>query len=218
MIPANRWPTRPHAALTDGGRPATLCGVTSEGTAPSLPADETDAADAPALRCYRHPDRETYVRCGRCDQPICTRCAMQGPVGFRCRECGRPARDPLTSIRPAQAAIGFAVAAAGGLVVGLLTSRIGFFGLLLAWFGGGLIADGVMRFVGFKRGPRMMAILFGGIAAGALAAFAVDVGSLAASLGPDGGGLVGAVLLDRALWAGLAAGLACFGAWSRFRF
>jgi hypothetical protein len=39
------------------------------------------------------PDRQTYVGCGRCDQPICTKCAMQGPVGFRCKQCGTLAND-----------------------------------------------------------------------------------------------------------------------------
>src|SRR3712207_8484915 len=104
-----------------------------------------EADSAPALRCYRHPERETWVRCGRCDQPICTRCAMQGPVGFRCRQCGRPARDPLTSMRPTQVGVALAVAALGGAVVGLLAASAGFFGLIVAWFGGGIIADATMR-------------------------------------------------------------------------
>ena len=70
--------------MTETHRAATLFAVTTEGTLTSA-----TEADPPALYCYRHPDRETWVRCGRCDQPICSRCAMQGPVGFRCRECGR---------------------------------------------------------------------------------------------------------------------------------
>lgn len=139
--------------MTDGRAAATLSRVTTEGVAP-IPASDDDP-EAPALRCYRHPDRETWVRCGRCDQPICPRCAMQGPVGFRCRQCGRPAVDPLTSMRPSQLAIGLAIATSGGLVTGLISSRIGIFGLLIAWFAGGIIADMVMRYVGFKRGPRM---------------------------------------------------------------
>ncbi|MBN9618250.1 MAG: rhomboid family intramembrane serine protease, partial [Actinobacteria bacterium] len=26
------------------------------------------------LRCYRHPNRETLIRCTRCDRPICADC------------------------------------------------------------------------------------------------------------------------------------------------
>lgn len=189
--------------------------MTTEGTSPAGVLAEDP--ETPALRCYRHPDRETWVRCGRCDQPICTRCAMQGPVGFRCRQCGTPAYDPLTSLRPTQLAIGFGISALGGLVVGLVGGRIGFFGLLLAWFAGGLIADSVIRFVGFKRGPRMMVGLFGGILVGAALAFVGEAAGYASGVGGDGT-FIAAYVYSQGPWAALSAGIACFGAWSRFRF
>ncbi|MCW2602076.1 MAG: Rhomboid family protein [Pseudonocardiales bacterium] len=34
--------------------------------------------------CYRHPLRETGVRCVRCDRPICPDCMRPGSVGFMC--------------------------------------------------------------------------------------------------------------------------------------
>jgi membrane associated rhomboid family serine protease len=36
------------------------------------------------LRCYRHPDRETYVSCTECGRGICPDCMTFGPVGIRC--------------------------------------------------------------------------------------------------------------------------------------
>ncbi|MCS7007755.1 MAG: rhomboid family intramembrane serine protease [Thermoleophilia bacterium] len=36
------------------------------------------------LRCYRHPDRETYVSCADCGRGICPDCMTFGPVGIRC--------------------------------------------------------------------------------------------------------------------------------------
>ncbi|MFE7119576.1 rhomboid family intramembrane serine protease [Streptomyces sp. NPDC057654] len=40
-----------------------------------------------AVCCYRHPDRETGVRCVRCERPICPDCMVSASVGFQCPEC-----------------------------------------------------------------------------------------------------------------------------------
>ncbi len=49
------------------------------------------ASSAPGARsvpvCYRHPDRETGVRCTRCERPICPECMVSASVGFQCPEC-----------------------------------------------------------------------------------------------------------------------------------
>src|ERR671926_43214 len=46
---------------------------------------------AAAMRCYRHPDRETYVSCSDCGRPICTECMTPAPVGQRCPDhSGKP--------------------------------------------------------------------------------------------------------------------------------
>jgi tetratricopeptide (TPR) repeat protein len=50
------------------------------------PPDELPYDDN-ALFCANHPTVETMLRCNRCSKPICTRCAVQTPVGYRCKEC-----------------------------------------------------------------------------------------------------------------------------------
>ncbi|MDT3395206.1 rhomboid family intramembrane serine protease [Streptomyces sp. B1866] len=40
-----------------------------------------------AVRCYRHPDRETGISCTRCERAICPACMISASVGFQCPEC-----------------------------------------------------------------------------------------------------------------------------------
>ena len=49
----------------------------------------TDPETEAAPRCYRHPNRETYVRCQRCERPICPDCQTPAAVGVQCPECVR---------------------------------------------------------------------------------------------------------------------------------
>jgi membrane associated rhomboid family serine protease len=42
--------------------------------------------------CYRHPDRQTGLRCSRCERPICGECANPAPVGQLCPD---DARSPV---------------------------------------------------------------------------------------------------------------------------
>jgi membrane associated rhomboid family serine protease len=63
--------------------------------------------------CYRHPARETYVRCTRCDRPICPDCMNAASVGHQCPECVVEGRR---SQRPVRTAFGGSVAGRGGVV------------------------------------------------------------------------------------------------------
>ena len=59
--------------------------------------------------CYRHPGRETYIRCQRCDRPICPDCMRDAAVGFQCPTCvaegaksTRSGRTAYGGLRPDQ--------------------------------------------------------------------------------------------------------------------
>ena len=181
-----------------------------------MTAAEGSAAET--LFCYRHPDRETYVRCGRCDRPICSRCAMQGPVGMRCKVCGTPPRSPLHTLTPAQFGAGTAVSLGAGTVAGFVGLQLGFlFAICIGPIIGGLLGEAVMRATGYKRGPLMWLLVGAGIVLGVLVAGVLqfvllpDVAAVAA-----GGGL-GRYLTVTAVSATVYIAAAMVGAFARIR-
>ncbi len=161
------------------------------------------AEDPSALRCANHPDRETMLRCNRCDKPICYSCAVRTPVGYRCRECVQQQQavyynentlDPLIA-----GLIGFALGAVFGLLSYGFLRILGWFSIIGAIFigpaVGGLIAGVVRRGVGKRRGRYLKYIAAGACVAGIL------VGGILLYGGPAilAGGLMGLVRLLPAL-------------------
>jgi membrane associated rhomboid family serine protease len=61
------------------------------------------SAPQAAPTCYRHPDRATYVRCTRCNRPICPECMRDAAVGHQCAEC---VRDGAKTVRQARTVAG----------------------------------------------------------------------------------------------------------------
>ena len=51
----------------------------------TIPSTPETPAEAPT--CYRHPGRQTYVRCTRCQRYICPDCMRDAAVGHHCVEC-----------------------------------------------------------------------------------------------------------------------------------
>ncbi len=51
----------------------------------SIPSTPESPAETPT--CYRHPGRQTYVRCTRCHRYICPDCMRDAAVGHQCVDC-----------------------------------------------------------------------------------------------------------------------------------
>jgi membrane associated rhomboid family serine protease len=99
-----------------------------------------------AERCYRHPDRETYVSCSECGRPICEDCMTFAPVGIRCPDHASvgPGKAPAPT-RTAQAA-GRRV---GGLVAPATMTLVGinvFVYVVTVFQGGGISSPGGTMF------------------------------------------------------------------------
>ena len=49
--------------------------------------------------CYRHPERESYIRCQRCDRYVCPDCQREASVGVHCLECVREGNKQMPAAR-----------------------------------------------------------------------------------------------------------------------
>jgi uncharacterized membrane protein len=95
-----------------------------------------------SMYCVNHPNTETYLRCNKCGQPICARCAVLTPVGYRCKDCLRvQQRVFYTDFRPIHYLIAAAVALPLALVAGWLIPSLGWYAIVL----GPLVGMGIAQ-------------------------------------------------------------------------
>jgi hypothetical protein len=59
-------------------------------------ADVPVTGDNGAFYCFKHTKEVTRLRCSHCEKPICTRCAVIGPAGVKCKTCSRN-KIPITA-------------------------------------------------------------------------------------------------------------------------
>ena len=125
---------------------------------------DTDLAEGLAF-CVNHPSTETGLRCNRCGDPICVRCAVHTPVGYRCTNCVREQQSSFYTGLPVDylvaAGVSLPTAAAGAF----LTSLLGWF-LLAIFIGpaaGALISDLAWRAVGRRRSRYLWVVVCGSI-------------------------------------------------------
>ena len=105
--------------------------------------------------CYNHPSRETYLRCNRCNRPICTECAVLTPTGYRCKECLRGQQKVFETAQSLDPIIGFVIAAVLAFLGSYIARIMGFFILFIApIIGLGITA--AIRYAVKKRRSRLL--------------------------------------------------------------
>lgn len=133
-------------------------------TSAPLPLDESGT-----LRCARHPNTETVLRCGKCETPICPRCLISTPVGARCPTCARVRRFAVL-LKPAELAraVGYGIAASAvGTVILTFIPLLGLLGYAaLGFLVGEAVSVGANRKRVRELAPTAVACLFLGFELG----------------------------------------------------
>lgn len=165
--------------------------------AEAAPVVEGEAAaleDAVTLYCYRHPNRETGLRCITCNRPICTKCARHTPVGYRCPRCIREAQDVFFSANVLDYAVAALVTLVLSLLAGLIAPRLGFFVIFIGPAAGTLIGRAAFRVARRRHGRYLAPMVAALVATGGLLPTALPLLAAllvgAASLGGLGFGLL----------------------------
>jgi hypothetical protein len=122
------------------------------------------------LFCTVHPTIPTTLRCNRCGRPMCTKCAVKTPVGYRCRQCVREQQDKFFDAQMLDYIVAAVVSLGISFFAAAILSRIGFF--LLAFFlspaAGGVIASVVWVLTKKRRGRYTPIVVGTGVVLGAL--------------------------------------------------
>jgi hypothetical protein len=114
--------------------------------------DATTTTETDTLYCVNHPQTATSLRCNRCGKPVCTRCIVRTPVGYRCRECVRGQQQIFETVVWYDYIVAVVLAAVLGGLAGALLLNLGWFVIFLSPVAGGLIAEVVRAAVRRRRG------------------------------------------------------------------
>jgi hypothetical protein len=120
-------------------------------------ADDTEQP----LYCYNHPNVPTYLRCGKCERPICARCRVSTPVGFRCYECANVQVLPTYAIDANVYLKGAAAGLTAGGIAGILMGFFPGFEFWAALLMGVAVPEAVAWSSNQKRGPGLQWLAIG---------------------------------------------------------
>ncbi len=166
-------------------------------------------ADEP-IYCVNHPDRETTLRCNRCNQPICARCAVLTPVGYRCKNCVKEQQKIFETARWFDFPVAFVASAVICGAGSLLSLYIGLFIIFVAGMIGSLAARIVQALVRHRHSRFLWLTAAAGAAAGCLPVMLPPgIALILFVLGGDAAALPGILmgLLWPAVYAVIAVGM-----------
>jgi hypothetical protein len=137
------------------------------------------------IYCANHPNVETMLRCSRCNKPICNKCAIKSPVGYRCPECVRGQQKIFETAVWSDYLLGAATAAILSGIASFLISLIGAIGFF-GWFlvlaaaptAGVVIAEGTRYVIRRRRARSLFITIAVAVGVGAIPAILLQLLSL----------------------------------------
>jgi hypothetical protein len=145
----------------------------------------------PKLYCYVHPERETLLRCNRCERPICSQCAVLTPTGYRCKNCVRGQQKVFDTAQSTDFIFAAGIALVLSFLGSLIASVMGFFTIFIAPIAGVIIAEAVRWAVHRRRSRRLFQTAAGAAAVGSLPLLLLGLAPL--FFGGGVGGLLGLI-------------------------
>lgn len=116
------------------------------------------ATEPATMYCANHPHVITTLRCNNCEKPICAKCAVLTPTGYRCKDCVRGQQKVFETAMWIDYPLIFVTVSVLAYLGNLLSLRIGFFIILLAPVAGGVIAE-IARFVTKRRRSKRLYLI-----------------------------------------------------------
>lgn len=127
------------------------------------------------LHCANHPQRETYLRCNRCEKPICNQCAVSTPTGYRCKECVRGQQKIFENATVIDYPIAIVIAGVLSFIGSLIATVIGFFIIIIGPVIGLIVTEVIRWSVRKRRSPSLFLVAAISAAIGSLPLVIIDV-------------------------------------------
>ncbi len=140
-----------------------------------------DTLDSEVHYCATHPERDTELRCNRCERYMCVDCARRTPIGYTCRECVRGHENKFFEGTIVDHGLVAAVCAVGGALTPVVMLLIGGFlilGFIVAPAIGGAAGQIALGLTGRRRGRYSGYVAAGGVLAGGFASALLLLGGL----------------------------------------
>lgn len=147
--------------------------------------------EVPNLYCVNHPQRETLLRCNRCNRPICSACAVLTPTGYRCKDCLRGQQKIFETAQTIDYLVAIVIAAALSFGGSLIAPVMGFFIIFIGPIAGVIIAEAIRWATRRRRSKVLFQLAAGAAAVGSLPLLLIRL--LPLLMGGGIGGLLGLV-------------------------